>query len=70
MKKLVIALLALLVVIGTAIGTYAYTMTHLEIQTDGDGDSAFVTCLGQEWFYGINGCVIDADGTMCEAVIE
>lgn len=52
----------------TAIGTYWYTMTHLEIITDGDGDCAFITCAGQEWFYGINGYPISLDGTMCEIV--
>ena len=38
-----------------ALGSHLFTMTHLSIETDGDGDSAFVYCLGLEWFYGING---------------
>lgn len=37
------------------LATYLYTMTHLSIETDGNGDSAFVECAGQVWFYGING---------------
>lgn len=60
-------LIALLLMI-TAAGTHIYTMTHLSIETDGDGDSAFVTCLGQEWLYGINGYVIDEDGTIVDFV--
>ena len=51
-------LIALLMMI-TAAGTHIYTMTHLSIETDGDGDSAFITCLGQEWFYRINGYTVD-----------
>lgn len=31
------------------------TIYTLEIETDGDGDSAIVTSFGQEHFYGING---------------
>lgn len=31
------------------------TIYTLEIETDGDGDSAIVTVFGQEHFYGING---------------
>lgn len=31
------------------------TIYNLEIETDGDGDSAIVTSWGQEHLYGING---------------
>lgn len=31
------------------------TIYTLEIETDGDGDSAFVTSFGFQHFYGING---------------
>ena len=31
------------------------TIYNLEIETDGDGDSAFVTSFGFQHFYGING---------------
>nr|DAP01953.1 MAG TPA: hypothetical protein [Caudoviricetes sp.] len=35
------------------------TIYTLEIETDGDGDSAFVTSFGVEHFYGINGYTVD-----------
>lgn len=54
-KKVLKAAAIVLFAVVVALATYLYTMTHLSIETDGDGDSAFVTCLGQEWFYGING---------------
>lgn len=60
-------LIALLMMI-TAAGTHIYTMTHLSIETDGDGDSAFITCAGLTWFYGINGYAIDAGGAMVDFV--
>lgn len=41
-----------------AFASHVYTMTHLIIETDGDGDSAFVACLGHEWFMGINGYTV------------
>lgn len=49
----VVAVILFAVVV--ALGSHLYTMTHLVIETDGNGDSAFVTCLGNDWFYGING---------------
>lgn len=39
----------------TAVITYLATMNSLIIETDGDGDSAFVKAFGIEWFTGING---------------
>lgn len=51
LKGIIIILFAIVI----ALATYLFTMTHLSIETDGDGDSAFVTCAGIEWFYGING---------------
>lgn len=54
-KKFLTVLAVLLFAVVIALGTYLYTMTHLSIETDGDGDSAFVECAGQVWFYGING---------------
>jgi hypothetical protein len=43
------------VIIVTAFATYRITMLHLNIETDGDGDSATVTVFGQSDLYGING---------------
>lgn len=54
-KKFLAVLAMLLFAIVIALSTYLYTMTHLSIETDGNGDSAFVECAGQVWFYGING---------------
>lgn len=54
-KKFLAASAVLLFAAVVALATYLYTMTHLSIETDGNGDSAFVECAGQVWFYGING---------------
>lgn len=35
------------------------TISSVYIETDGDGDSAFVTSFGFQHFYGINGYTID-----------
>lgn len=35
------------------------TIYTLEIETDGDGDSAFIQCFGLEYFVGINGYTVD-----------
>ena len=55
MKRYIKVLVYLLIIIGVAIGSHVWTMQHLEIETDGGGDSAFVKCAGVEWFMGING---------------
>ncbi|WP_251616883.1 hypothetical protein [Senimuribacter intestinalis] len=39
----------------TAVITYLITMNSLIIETDGNGDSAFVESFGIKWFMGING---------------
>ena len=67
-KSLMMVLTVVLLVAATMVCTYLYTMTHLEITTDGDGDCAFITSAGHEWFYGINGYPIDLDGTTCEII--
>lgn len=69
MKKMIIKSVCVALALALAVvGTYLYTMSHLEITTDGDGDCAFITSAGHEWFYGINGYPIDKDGTMCELI--
>ena len=56
MKKLIAAIL-----IATAAfaAGHAATMATIDIQTDGDGDSAIVRTLGLEYFRGINGYTVD-----------
>ena len=56
MKKLIAAIL-----IATApfAAGHAATMATLDIQTDGNGDSAIVRTLGLEYFKGINGYTVD-----------
>ena len=50
-KKIVlIADIALSFVLG-----HIATMSVMEIETDGDGDSAYISVLGLEYFKGING---------------
>lgn len=40
-------------------GGHAATVSTMEIETDGDCDSAFVTTLGREYFMGANGYEVD-----------
>lgn len=56
MKKI----LAFLLIAATAfLAGHLTTIYTLEIETDGNGDSAFVTSFGVEHFYGINGYTVD-----------
>ncbi len=48
MKKIFVTIIITAII--TFMCTYMYTMSHLTIKTDGDGDSAFVSCLGATWF--------------------
>lgn len=68
LKKIVKGLLLVVLITATVIGSHIWTITHLEIETDGNGDSAFVSCAGQEWFYGINGHIIDENGMVVDWV--
>ena len=56
MKKLIVAIL--IISAAFAVG-HAATMATIDIQTDGDGDSAIVRTLGMEYFKGINGYTVD-----------
>lgn len=40
-------------------GGHAATVSTMEIETDGDCDSAFVTTLGREYFMGANGYEVE-----------
>lgn len=40
-------------------GGHAATVSTMEIETDGDCDSAFVTTLGREHFMGANGYEVE-----------
>lgn len=40
-------------------GGHAATVSTMEIETDGDWDSAFVTTLGREYFMGANGYQVE-----------
>lgn len=42
-------------------GGHAATVYTMEIETDGDCDSAFVTTLGREYFMGANGYPIEGE---------
>ena len=68
MKKVLSAITVILMVFSIALASHVWTIHHLIIETDGDGDSAFITCAGLTWFYGINGYAIDAGGTMVDFV--
>jgi len=59
MKNIIKAIALLLLIAAAFIGGKQYAITHLEIETDGDGDSAIVTLDGQSHLYGINGYTID-----------
>ena len=56
MKKL---LAAILIATAAFAAGHAATMATIDIQTDGDGDSAIVQSLGLEYFKGINGYTVD-----------
>lgn len=56
MKKI---LACLLIAAAAFAAGHIATIYNLEIETDGDGDSAIVTSFGQEHFYGINGYTAD-----------
>lgn len=57
MLKKILAVAAIVTV--TAVITHLLTIYNLSIETDGNGDSAIVSCFGQEWFYGINGYEVE-----------
>lgn len=42
-------------------GGHATTVSTMEIETDGDCDSAFVTTLGREYFMGANGYPVEGE---------
>jgi len=54
-KNVKITAMIILIIAVTAIVTFWFTIHNLEINTDGNGDSAFVEILGQKIMYGING---------------
>ena len=56
MKKIIACLL---IAAAAFLAGHLTTIYTLEIETDGDGDSAFVTSFGVEHFYGINGYTVD-----------
>ena len=70
MKKVLSTVTIILMVFTIALASHVWTMHHLSIETDGDGDSAFITCAGLTWFYGINGYAIDAGETMVDFVYD
>lgn len=70
MKKVLSAITVILMVFTIALASHVWTMHHLDIETDGDSDSAFITCAGLTWFYGIDGYAIDTDGTMVDFVYD
>lgn len=70
MKKVLSTVTIILMVFTIALASHVWTMNHLSIETDGNGDSAFVSCAGLTWFYGINGYTIDTDGTMVDFVYD
>ena len=56
MKKLIAAIL---IAAAAFAAGHAATMATIDIQTDGDGDSAVIRTLGLEYFKGINGYTVD-----------
>lgn len=56
MKKIIACLL---IAAAAFLAGHLTTIYNLEIETDGDGDSAIVTSFGAEHFYGINGYTVD-----------
>ena len=66
MKRIILWVLSLTaaVMLGFAAG-HIHTILTLEIETDGDGDSAIVTTVGGwQYLYAINGHTLDQGGEM------
>lgn len=51
-------------------GGHAATISTMEIETDGDCDSAFVTTLGREYFMGANGYEVDRPSENTHVIIR
>lgn len=56
MKKIIACICIALAAFAAGHLTTIYTAN---IQTDGDGDSAFIQCFGRQYFVGINGHTVD-----------
>lgn len=56
MKKLIAAIL---IAAAAFAAGHTATMASIDIQTDGDGDSAIIHSLGLEYFKGINGYTVE-----------
>ena len=54
-KKIMTIILTLVLCIVTFILGHCLTISTMSIETDGDGDSAFLETLGITYFVGING---------------
>lgn len=52
MKKKIVFIVA--IILSFILG-HIVTMNTMKIETDGDGDSAYISVLGLEYFKGING---------------
>ena len=66
MKRIIIWVLSLTaaLMLGFAVG-HIHTILTLEIETDGNGDSAIVTTVGgQQYLYAINGSDLNGNGEM------
>ena len=66
MKRIILWVLSLTaaVMLGFAAG-HIHTILTLEIETDGNGDSAIVTTVGgQQYLYAINGSDLNGNGEM------
>jgi hypothetical protein len=62
-KRLVLTLAFIVVFLLGFTGGHIKTIMELEIETDGNGDSAIVTTLGgQQYLYAINGHELDTWG--------
>ena len=55
MQKKIPIWFLILAIFATAFASYRLTIANMSIETDGYGDSAFVTVWGQTHFMGING---------------
>lgn len=60
-QSIVTGILALILTAAAFVAGMNYTMKHMEIETDGDGDTAFIYMNNQVYIHGINEYPIGID---------
>lgn len=51
MKNIIIAVIIIIAMALTAVGTFVATMNNLSIAVNEEANGAIVECFGQEWYH-------------------